>query len=688
MACAHRARAMTAPRRRPAITTPMAAAIPISGAPRTRSARIASATASTVRGRDSPHGPAAGSGRGCGYPPAGVQAIGVGMGMAKDNPRRRAPPVTFPSPPTGAATADPSAPTTMAYTTLLFELTDGIARITVNRPDKLNALNAAVIAELGDAVGRIERDPAVRGGAPHRRGAPRRSWPAPTSARSPARDRWTGKARALAGQRVFRRLERCGKPVVAAVNGFALGGGCELAMACHIRVAAESARFGQPEVKLGIGPGYGGTVRLPRLVGRGRALELLLTGAMIDAQEALRIGLVNRVVPADRLLPESEQLLRTILANGPLAIRACLEAVDTGLDMGLDEALLLEANLFGLLSATADMREGTRRFWRSARPSLPVPEHRPAGSGPQSRCLPGLHFPPTRLFLSDAQQVVRWARRRPDCRVRRAGPADLPGTRWPGGRTPPVGIHRRPVGGHRPDLGAGVRGQCPSGRRGRRGHGLRGPRGCRPHASALLCRRGARRSILGIPITTSGQHGALVTVQVFGVDVAGQSAAARPPQAHASSSAAPPPGRSRVPESGRPRVRAAPRAAWSLLGANAQGKTNLLEAIYYPVLFRSFRGAPDQEVGALRRARIPRRGGGRGRAAARGGRRDLVAQAGASGSRSMGQEPERLAEAVGHLAGGLVPARRRGPGLRDRRRTAGLPRSAALAGRPPAICAR
>ena len=139
-----------------------------------------------------------------------------------------------------------------------------------------------------------------------------------------------GKERSLDGQRVFRRLERCGKPVIAAVNGFALGGGCELAMACHLRIASEQARFGQPEVKLGIGPGYGGTVRLPRLVGRGRALELLLTGQMIDAQEAYRIGLVNRVVPADRLLAESEQLLRAILENGPLAVRACLEAVDAG----------------------------------------------------------------------------------------------------------------------------------------------------------------------------------------------------------------------------------------------------------------------------------------------------------------------------------------------------------------------
>jgi enoyl-CoA hydratase len=135
-------------------------------------------------------------------------------------------------------------------------------------------------------------------------------------------------------------------------------------------VASEQARFGQPEVKLGIGPGYGGTVRLPRLVGKGRALELLLTGQMIDAQEAHRIGLVNRVVPADRLMSESEQILRSILENGPLAVQACLEAVETGLDVGVDEALLLEANLFGLLSGTADMREGTAAFAAKRKPAF------------------------------------------------------------------------------------------------------------------------------------------------------------------------------------------------------------------------------------------------------------------------------------------------------------------------------
>ena len=249
----------------------------------------------------------------------------------------------------------------MTYTALLFEIRDAVAFVTVNRPDKLNALNATVIAELGDAAARLHDEAQIRGAI--LTGAGAKAFVAGADIAEIARQGPVdGKARALEGQRVFRTLERCGKPVIAAVNGFALGGGCELAMACHLRVASETARFGQPEVKLGIGPGYGATVRLPRLVGRGRALELLLTGAMIDAQEAWRIGLVNRVVAADRLMAESEQLLRTILENGPLAIGACLEAVEAGLDTGLDEALLLEANLFGLLSGTADMREGTAAF--------------------------------------------------------------------------------------------------------------------------------------------------------------------------------------------------------------------------------------------------------------------------------------------------------------------------------------
>jgi enoyl-CoA hydratase len=252
-------------------------------------------------------------------------------------------------------------------TTLLFELNNGIARVTVNRPDKLNALNATVISELGDAVTRFETDAAVRGVI--LTGAGQKAFVAGADiAELTAQSPMEGKARAMLGQQVFRRLERCGKPVIAAINGFALGGGCELAMACHIRIAAEHARFGQPEVKLGIGPGYGGTARLPRLVGKGRALELLLTGGMIDAAEAYRIGLVNRVVPADQLMAEAEAMLTTILENGPLAIRACLEAVDAGLETSLDQALLLEANHFGLLSATEDMREGTKAFLEKRKP--------------------------------------------------------------------------------------------------------------------------------------------------------------------------------------------------------------------------------------------------------------------------------------------------------------------------------
>jgi enoyl-CoA hydratase len=255
------------------------------------------------------------------------------------------------------------------YSTLLFDLADGIARITINRPDKLNALNATVIGELAQAAERVETDAEVRGVI--LTGAGNKAFVAGADISELAsQGPFDGKARALAGQQMMRRFERCGKPVIAAVNGFALGGGCELAMACHVRIASESARFGQPEVKLGIGPGYGGTVRLPRLVGKGRALELLLTGAMIDAQEAWRIGLVNRVAPADRLLEETESLLRSIVEQGPLAVRSVLECVETGYDLSVGQALLLEANHFGLLSATADMREGAAAFLEKRKPAF------------------------------------------------------------------------------------------------------------------------------------------------------------------------------------------------------------------------------------------------------------------------------------------------------------------------------
>jgi enoyl-CoA hydratase len=162
----------------------------------------------------------------------------------------------------------------------------------------------------------------------------------------------------------------CPKPVIAAINGFALGGGCELAMACHIRIASEAAKFGQPEVKLGIVPGYGGTQRLPRLVGKGRALQLLMTGEMIDAAEAYRIGLVNRVVPAAELIAAARAMLGAILAQGPLAIAQCIEAVDRGLGMPLDDAMALEASYFGMLSASADKTEGMRAFLEKRAPAF------------------------------------------------------------------------------------------------------------------------------------------------------------------------------------------------------------------------------------------------------------------------------------------------------------------------------
>src|SRR5256886_5903024 len=249
----------------------------------------------------------------------------------------------------------------MEYQTLLFEIKDGVAVITINRPDKLNALNDQVMADLAAVAERVATGDDIRGAI--LTGAGPKAFVAGADIGDLARKGpFDGNARAKRGQAVLRRLETCGKPVIAAINGFALGGGCELAMACHIRIASENAKFGQPEVKLGIAPGYGGTQRLPRLVGKGVALQLILTGEMIDAQEAYRIGLVNKVVPAADLLGESEKMMRGILAMGPLAVRLAIEAVDQGLEMTLDEGLLLEANHFGLLAATQDMKEGLTAF--------------------------------------------------------------------------------------------------------------------------------------------------------------------------------------------------------------------------------------------------------------------------------------------------------------------------------------
>ena len=250
----------------------------------------------------------------------------------------------------------------MTYSTLLFHLAeDGIATVTVNRPDKLNALNATVISELAAVAGRIAEDPQVRGVV--LTGAGPKAFVAGADISELADITIaTGADVAAKGQAAFRAIEQLTKPVVAAVNGFALGGGCELAMACHIRLASPNAKFGQPEVKLGLIPGYGGTVRLPRLVGRGRALELLLSANVIDAEEAMRIGLVNRVVPADQLLEVATALVRTILAQGPLAVALCLETVDRVLDTTIDDGLAIEAMMFGRACASEDKDEGTRAF--------------------------------------------------------------------------------------------------------------------------------------------------------------------------------------------------------------------------------------------------------------------------------------------------------------------------------------
>jgi enoyl-CoA hydratase len=244
---------------------------------------------------------------------------------------------------------------------LTYQVADRIATITVNRPDKLNALNDATMSDLGRAIEQARGDAGV--GGIILTGAGRAFVAGADIAELRAKSPTDVYALARRGQEVFRRFETSPKPVIAAVNGFALGGGCELAMSCHIRIASESAKFGQPEVKLGITPGYGGTQRLTRLIGRGRALQLLLTGEMIDAAEAFRLGLVNRVVPTgDAAVETSRAMLQQMLVNGPLALAQCIETVNRGAEISLEEALALEAAAFGMLAATDDMKEGTSAF--------------------------------------------------------------------------------------------------------------------------------------------------------------------------------------------------------------------------------------------------------------------------------------------------------------------------------------
>jgi len=262
-----------------------------------------------------------------------------------------------------------SSPTTATLENVLYEKKGAIAYVTLNRPKVLNALNQRTWQDLRAAFEDARDDADVRGAI--LTGAGDKAFIAGADIGELAQITAVEAERSSTfGQGVLNLIENLGKPVVAAINGFALGGGCETAMACTIRLATESARFGQPEVKLGVPPGGGGTQRLPRLVGKGRALQLILSGEMISAQEAYRIGLVNEVVPAADLIPRAEAILKQIFANAPLAVRYSLEAVNKGLETSQTEGLALEASFFGLCAGTEDKQEGTRAFLEKRAPQF------------------------------------------------------------------------------------------------------------------------------------------------------------------------------------------------------------------------------------------------------------------------------------------------------------------------------
>lgn len=256
----------------------------------------------------------------------------------------------------------------MTFENLLFECSPaGVARITVNRPQKLNALNVATMSELEAAFDACRRDASIRGIL--LTGAGEKAFVAGADIgelvdASPLE----GKARCLRDQAIMRKLETMGKPSVAAINGYALGGGLELAMCCTLRVASENAKLGLPEIRIGVFPGNGGTQRLPRLIGRGRALEMMLTGKPVDAATAERYGLVNHVVPQAELIPFCESLLGTIFDNAPVAASLILECVDVGLRSGIEEGLQFEAAAFAAVSASEDRREGTSAFLEKRKP--------------------------------------------------------------------------------------------------------------------------------------------------------------------------------------------------------------------------------------------------------------------------------------------------------------------------------
>jgi enoyl-CoA hydratase len=257
----------------------------------------------------------------------------------------------------------------MAYDNLLIERDGAVALVTVNRPEVLNAINRPTLDALGGAILDLQQDESVRvviltgrGDKAFVAGADINELAVQTPV--------NGREHALTGQHVLDLIENMGKPVIAAINGYALGGGCELAMACTLRVAADTAKIGLPEITLGLLPGYGGTQRLARLVGKGRALELMLTGSPIGADEAMRIGLVNRVVPAAELMSVVRALAGGLAENAPIAMRYIISAINKGLVMPFGEACVYEATLFGLVASTEDMREGTRAFLEKRKPAF------------------------------------------------------------------------------------------------------------------------------------------------------------------------------------------------------------------------------------------------------------------------------------------------------------------------------
>jgi len=257
----------------------------------------------------------------------------------------------------------------MSFDNLLVQREAGVAVLTVQRPQRLNALDASTLDDIRKALLDVQQDESIR--CVIVTGAGDKAFVAGADIAEVSRDTPEGaRQRARAGQRAFDLIERLGKPVIAAINGFALGGGCELAMACTLRIAADTAKFGQPEINLGLIPGFAGTQRLPRLVGKAKAMELILTGSLISAADALAIGLVNRVVPAADVMTAARALASELAAKPPIALRYAMDAVNSGLQMPFAEACELEASLFGMATATEDMKEGTRAFLEKRKPEF------------------------------------------------------------------------------------------------------------------------------------------------------------------------------------------------------------------------------------------------------------------------------------------------------------------------------